>query len=108
MSDKIRVNTLLDFYGALLTPRQQEICRCYYREDLSMTEIAEIESISRAAVSDTVRKCEAELEQYEQVLKCVQARDARTKIYARMKQDPTCKKYVNNLMETELIGGEYE
>ena len=52
MSDKIRVNTLLDFYGALLTPRQQEICRCYYREDLSMTEIAEIESISRSAVSD--------------------------------------------------------
>ncbi len=108
MSDKIKVNTLLDFYGALLTPRQQAICRYYYREDLSMTEIAEIESISRAAVSDTVRKSKAELEHYEQVLKCVQARDARSKIYIRMKQDPTCKKYLGKLMETELIGGEYE
>ena len=64
MSDKIRVNTLLDYYGGLLTPRQQLICRYYFREDFSLQEISELESISRAAVSDTVRKCEDELERY--------------------------------------------
>ena len=55
MSDRIRVNTLLDYYGALLTDRQRTICDYYYREDFSMSEIAELEGISRAAVSDTIR-----------------------------------------------------
>lgn len=108
MSDKIRINTLLDYYGSLLTPRQQAICRYYFREDFSMTEIAELEGISRAAVSDTVRKCSSELERYEEVLKCVEAKDARSQVYRRMKQDPACASYVNELIETELIGGNYE
>ena len=108
MSDRFRVNTLLDYYGGLLTPRQQEICRYYYREDYSMTEIAEMLNISRAAVSDTARKCVNELEHYEEVLKCIQARKARAEIYQRMEQEPSCKIFINELMETELIGGEYE
>jgi predicted DNA-binding protein YlxM (UPF0122 family) len=108
MSDKIRVNELLDYYGGLLTPRQQKLCRYYYREDLSLTEIAEIESISKAAVSDTVRKCKTELEHYESVLKCVHAHSLRTAVYSRMKQDAACAEYLNELLETELIGGNYE
>ena len=108
MSDRIRINTLLDYYGGLLTARQQTICRYYYREDFSMTEIAELEEISRAAVSDTIRKCRNELEHYEEVLKCVQAKDARMQIYHQMKQEPSCEAYVSKLMNTELIGGEYE
>ena len=108
MSDKIRVNELLDYYGGLLTPRQQKLCRYYFREDLSLTEIAELESISKAAVSDTIRKCRTELEHYESVLKCVQAHSLREAVYNRMKQDIACKEYLNELIETELIGGEYE
>ena len=108
MADKIRVNALLDYYGGLLTKRQQTMCRYYYREDLSLTEIADLESVSKAAVSDTVRKCEAELERYESVLRCVQAHRMREAIYQRMRNDNACLKYVNELIETELIGGEYE
>ncbi len=108
MSDKIRVNELLDYYGGLLTPRQQKLCRYYFREDLSLTETAELESISKAAVSDTIRKCIAELEHYESVLKCVQAHHLRTDIYNRMKKNSACREYVDKLIETELIGGEYE
>ncbi len=108
MSDKIRVNELLDYYGGLLTPRQQKLCRYYYREDLSLTEIAELESISKAAVSDTVRKCKSELEHYESVLKCVHAHTLRMAVYSRMKKDEACREYVDKLIETELIGGEYE
>ena len=57
MLDKIQMNTLLDFYGGLLTPKQQEICRFYYREDLSLTEIAELQQVSRAAVHDSIKGC---------------------------------------------------
>ena len=108
MSNKIRINELLDYYGGLLTERQQTLCRYYYREDLSMQEIAEEEGISRAAVSDTIRKCAAELEKYEGILKCVQAARERQAIYRRMEQDPSCGEYVSSLKETELIGGDYE
>ena len=108
MLDKIRVNTLLDFYGGLLTERKQEICRYYYREDFSLQEIAEMEGISRSAVHDTVKKCEAELLRYEEILKCVQARDARNRIYRQMEQDPSAAQYLDNLLESELIGGNYE
>ena len=108
MSDKIRINELLDYYGALLTPRQRTLCDYYYRDDLSLTEIAELEGISKSAVSDTVRKCQAELERYESILRCVHASRMRRAVYTRMKQDPSCSEYVRELTETEFIGGEYE
>ena len=94
MLSKIRVNTLLDYYGGLLTERKQQICRYYYREDLSL--------------HDTVKKCEAELCRYEEVLRCAEAREARNRIYRQMEQDSAAVKYLNNLLETELIGGNYE
>ena len=108
MSNKIRMNDLLDYYGGLLTERKQDLCRYYYREDLSMQEIADLEGISRAAVSDTIRKCEAELEKYERILKCVRAAELRNAVYRRMEHDPSCELYLQQLKETELIGGEYE
>ena len=108
MLSKIRINTLLDYYGGLLTERKQQIYRYYYREDLSLQEIAELEGISRSAVHDTVKKCEAELCRYEEVLRCAEAREARNRIYRRMEEDSGAVKYLNNLLETELIGGNYE
>ncbi|MBR4457158.1 MAG: DNA-binding protein [Solobacterium sp.] len=108
MSDKIRVNELLDYYGALLTPRQQTLCNYYFRDDYSLSEIAELEGISKAAVSDTVRKCENEMEHYESILRCIHAAGLRRAIYKRMIQDSSCSEYVRELAETELIGGEYE
>ena len=108
MLDKIRVNTLLDYYGVLLTERQQELCRYYYREDYSLQEIAEIEGISRSAVHDTVKKCEAELLHYEELLRCIQAAEARKLVYSQMAKDPSAAQYLNNLLESELIGGNYE
>ncbi|MBQ6450462.1 MAG: hypothetical protein IJJ29_00885, partial [Solobacterium sp.] len=35
MLDKLTANVLLDYYGELLTDKQQKICDMYYREDLS-------------------------------------------------------------------------
>lgn len=59
---------LYDFYGQLLTPRQQEFMDLYYREDLSLGEIAEKFEVSRQAVYDNLRRSEKLLEEYEEKL----------------------------------------
>lgn len=61
MKDLERMALLIDFYGPLLTPRQQELLRAYYLDDLSLGEIAEGEQVSRQAVHDQIKRAELAL-----------------------------------------------
>ncbi len=62
------MSLLYDFYGELLTPRQNSVMQQYYGDDYTLGEIAESEHISRQAVHDTVHKAEKALRTYEQKL----------------------------------------
>lgn len=69
MLEKIdRMIMLKDFYGPLLTERQQDVIDCYYENDWSLAEIADNLDISRQAVYDLIRRAEASLESYEERL----------------------------------------
>lgn len=68
MEKRARLALLLDFYGDLLTPRQKELLKLYYEEDLSLGEIAENYRISRQAVFDQIHRGEKTLEKYEEKL----------------------------------------
>ena len=68
MKEFVYYNSLFDIYGKLLTDKEQESFRDYYQEDLSLGEIAEIKSISRAAVQKTIKTVLEKLEYYENVL----------------------------------------
>lgn len=57
---------LLELYGKLLSPVQQQIMRDYYENDLTLTEIAENNKISRQAVYDAVVKSQTKLSQFEE------------------------------------------
>ncbi|MBR5421882.1 MAG: YlxM family DNA-binding protein [Lachnospiraceae bacterium] len=59
---------LYDFYGPLLTARQQEIYEACIYEDLSLSEAAERFSVSRQAVHDLLKRCDATLREYEEKL----------------------------------------
>ena len=50
--DPFVINLLLDMYESLLTDKQRTIMQLHYREDLSLAEISEELSISRAGVLD--------------------------------------------------------
>ncbi len=63
------VNLLFDFYGQMLTSRQQEVIKLYHEENFSLAEIAEELGISRQAVHDTLKKAEKALRSYEERLK---------------------------------------
>lgn len=68
MKDLRKITLLYDFYGPLLTSRQQELTRAYHLEDLSLGEIAEADGVSRQAVHDLIKRSEAALLDYEEKL----------------------------------------
>lgn len=59
---------LYDFYGELLTAHQRQIYEDAVYHDMSLTEIADIQGISRQGVHDLIRRCDKILEQYEERL----------------------------------------
>ncbi|MCD8376488.1 MAG: YlxM family DNA-binding protein [Oscillospiraceae bacterium] len=61
-----RMTMLYDFYGELLTPRQQEFFDLYYNEDLSLAEIAENYGISRQGVRDVIVRAEGVMDEVEE------------------------------------------
>ena len=58
-SQAYRMALLYDFYGDVLTPRQKEFYDLYYNEDLSLSEIAEYNGITRQGVRDVIVRAEA-------------------------------------------------
>lgn len=64
----IEVSILCDLYGKLLTEKQLELLNDYYNNDLSLSEIAENNNITRQAVRDNIKKGERKLFEYEEKL----------------------------------------
>lgn len=54
----LNISLLLDFYGDILTERQNEMLDMYYNEDCSLAEIADNFSISRQGVRSVLKKSE--------------------------------------------------
>lgn len=71
MEKKLRIGNLFDFYGQLLTDKQQEILELYCSHDLSFGEISEELGISRQAVYDTIKRSEKILDEYESKLELI-------------------------------------
>lgn len=68
MEKNVKISILNQFYGKLLTQKQYEIINDYYNNDLSLSEIAENNHITRQAVRDILKKGEKKLFEYEEKL----------------------------------------
>ena len=73
---------LYDYYGKMLTEKQQEYIDMRYNQDLSLGEIAEIQGVSRQAVFDNLTRTEALLRRMEENIGCVK-RDMAVRAAAR-------------------------
>ena len=68
MDKKVEVSILIEIYGKLLTAKQLDILDGYYNMDLSLSEIAENNGITRQAVRDIIKKGERKLFEFEEKL----------------------------------------
>ena len=68
MDELVYYNELFDYYGELLTEKQKEYFKFYYFDNLSLSEIAEENNISRNAVSKTLKEVKEKLDYYENIL----------------------------------------
>ena len=71
--DEIVLQSILyDFYGELLSDHKKQIFEDYVLNDLSLSEIATEQGISRQGVFDIVKRCTLELKDYEAKLSLMQ------------------------------------
>lgn len=66
MPKDLSISALLDFYGPFLSEKQCNLLHHYYDEDLSLSEIAENEQITRQGVRDLIKRGELQLKKYEE------------------------------------------
>lgn len=71
MEKIVEQGILYDFYGELLTAHQRQIYEDAVFNDLSLSEIAEDNGISRQGVHDLLKRCDRILAEYESKLHLV-------------------------------------
>lgn len=68
LENNLLLARLYDLYGPLLSKAQQKVMEDYLLKDITISEIAENEGVSRQAVKDAVSKAEKKLKSYEDKL----------------------------------------
>jgi uncharacterized protein len=102
-----RINYLLDFYQALLTPKQRNYMEMYYLEDYSLGEISEEANVSRQAVYDNIKRTETMLESYEEKLHLYDKFVKRMKLIQKIdelissSENQQLQTYINQLKELD-------
>ena len=84
MEKKVEAALLNGYYGALLTDNQSEMLKLYCDEDYSLTEIAQLYSVSRQSVYDTLNRAMLFLSATEEKLHWASASENRQKELRRL------------------------
>lgn len=83
----VRRSLLYDFYGELLTEHQKRIYEDVVMNDLSYSEIARENGISRQGVYDMIKRADKILEEYEEKLKLVEKFEHAREKVSTVKED---------------------
>ena len=94
---------LYDFYGELLTEHQKNIYEDVVFNDMSPSEIARVEGISRQGVHDLIKRCDKILRDYEDKLHLVERFMQTKKDVELIKKYSNECKVNNNLKEIDEI-----
>lgn len=92
----VRLGILFDYYGELLTLKQQEFFKDYYFDNLTLQEIADNNNISRNAVHKSLNAINTKLENYESILKLYDKSNKIKKLVENLDED--LKNKINELI----------
>jgi len=74
MKEEIYLTSLYDYYKDLLTLKQKEYFEDYYFDNLTLSEIASNNDVSRNAIHKQIKDVESKLLEYEEKLKLYEKR----------------------------------
>ncbi|MCI8453533.1 MAG: YlxM family DNA-binding protein [Lachnospiraceae bacterium] len=86
MEKIVEQGLLYDFYGELLTAHQRRIYEDVVFHDMSLSEIAEEQGISRQGVHDLIKRCDKILNGYEEKLGLIRKFNQTKKMVAEIRE----------------------
>ena len=87
MEKNVEISVLCQLYGKALTEKQYEVLTDYYNNDLSLSEIAENNNITRQAVRDIIKKGENKLYELEENISLMKKVLAEEKIVSNIREE---------------------
>lgn len=79
--NRFYIISLFDYYGCLLTKKQQQYFCEYFFNDRSLSELSDEFKISRSAIQNMIKTIKNELIKYENHLSCFNNSIKRQKLY---------------------------
>lgn len=98
MQKVFKYNELYDCYQSLLTEKERKYFEDYYKEDLSLQEIAENCEVSRNAVHKMIQNVEKKLDYYESSLQ-LNERNMMLSKALELEQLDEVKKYIKSSLD---------
>ena len=96
MKEIVYLTILFDYYESLLKDDDKKYFKSYYFDNLSLTEVAENNDISRNAVHKRLKKIEKELKDYEKKLKLYEKELEILKLINNSELEEKIKRILNN------------
>jgi hypothetical protein len=105
MEKIVRQSMLYDFYGELLTEHQKSVYEDVVNNDMSYSEIARMNNISRQGVYDMIKRCDKILEEYESKLGLV---DKFISAQEQVKKIKECAHHLKSINSDDRLTGEID
>lgn len=87
MENQLLLCSLFDYYGCLLTEKQQMYFKDYYFDNLTLSEMSENYNISRNAIHKSIKEVEEKLMYYEDKLNLYNKSNEIKKIITNLDND---------------------
>lgn len=61
MTKNLSISSLFDFYGDILSEKQRDAIESYYNDDLTLSEVAQNQGITKQGARDIIKRAENQL-----------------------------------------------